>query len=227
MLESIHTDLMTLSRDELLELYRQSKSSNVAHRLWCLDHKDIPINFSINFQYLLKKLESLFDAQCLLDEATIDGDTDRLDILTIMLEGLIDSIYMECRSMFCERKKDNYTLQNSLKVANFIDEAGKIEKIIREERFEEPIAQKCSFWLLVKTVADKKIAHKDVLTEIDSQQIDYRFEFLLNPLSNATFLSYLYDIHGVYERAVMQYVDDELKAYFQMQTEKIVLATHM
>lgn len=117
-------DLADLSEDDLLDLYSMHKSVNIAHQLWCRRYEKIPGNFSKIFVTLLERIERV-------TEKTSEGvKTPDID-----LDALIDTIYIDCRSMFCENPelKNDYTLQNCLRKANYHNEASFIDNILQKK----------------------------------------------------------------------------------------------
>ncbi|MCQ8380406.1 hypothetical protein JEK38_10040 [Klebsiella pneumoniae] len=197
-------DLTKLSKEELIELYEKHKSSNIAHQLWCLTHPDIPVNFSSEFVKLIEKLEKLV-------ELNSQGETSP----DILLDALIDSIYSDCRGLFCEKSDDskNYTLQNCLKIANENDAVTKIDAIIHRKEFSDEIVCDYSFWKWVKFVTDKAIVHKDNLTEDKKKIIEYRYQFLNNGLNVFDFQYYIVQIHNIYVNVVECFAEDLLSTY--------------
>ncbi|HIA6263900.1 hypothetical protein [Escherichia coli] len=87
----ITIDLTNLSEDELLDLYSMYKSANIAHQLWCRRHENIPEHFPIIFVTLLERIKRVTEKN---SEGVKTPDVD--------LDALIDTIYIGCRSMFCE-----------------------------------------------------------------------------------------------------------------------------
>ncbi|WP_368900331.1 hypothetical protein [Mixta calida] len=194
-------DLMELSKEELIELYVKYKSSNISHRLWCLTHPDIPINFSTEFVKLLKKIEKLTE---LNGQGVLSPD--------IMLDALIDSIYSDCRGLFCEKESysKNYTLQNCLTIANETKAVKEINEIIDKKQFKDRVVCDYSFRGWVKLVTDKAIVHKDNLSGEEKQKINYRYEFL-NDISNVfEFQYYIFQIHDIYVKVVDSFGADIL-----------------
>ncbi|HDD8623746.1 TPA: hypothetical protein PBO66_004280, partial [Escherichia coli] len=113
-------------------------------------------------------------------ERVIEKNNEKIKTPDIDLDALIDAIYINCRSMFCEdpNLKTNYTLQNCLRNANYNNEADLIDNILKETNFTDKIVKDLSFFNLVKLVSDKSIAHQDNLSEDKRKIIDYRYKFL-------------------------------------------------
>lgn len=194
-------DITKLSKTELLELYREHKLINIAHRLWCLEHTEIPVNFSSEFVKLLEKLNKLV-------KLNVSGNLSP----EIMLDALIDSIYSDCRGLFCENEKNNknYTLQNCLKVAGLDEAVADINDLINRKEFSDEVVKDYSFREWVKLVTDKSIAHKDNLTEDIRKKIDYRCSFFNNMENILEFQYYIFQIHRVYEQVVSDFGNNEL-----------------
>ncbi|MDC9580431.1 hypothetical protein PSI15_02400 [Xenorhabdus sp. PR6a] len=197
-------DLTKLSKEELIECYGKYKNSAITHRLWCLAHPEIPINFSSEFVKLIEKCEKLLE---LNSNGTLSPN--------IILDALIDSIYSDCRGLFCENEKNskNYTLQNCLKIANINNAVIQINEIIDKKEFSDEVVRNYSFREWVKFVTDKSIAHKDNLTEDQRQKINYKCKFLNDSTNLLEFLYYLIQIHIVYEKVVMHFGEIELYKY--------------
>lgn len=204
MITNINLDLTKLSKEELIKLYAKYRTSNIAHQLWCLTHPDIPVNFSLEFVKLIDKLEKL-----------IELNRQEITSTDIMLNALIDSIYSDCRGLFCERTNNskNYTLQNCLRIANEINAVNRINKLIDQKEFSDDIVRNYSFREWIKFVTDKAIAHKDNLTEDQKNIINYRYKFLNNSINVLEFQCYIYDIHNIYVNIVESFVVDILKTY--------------
>lgn len=204
-------ELTSLSKGELIELYEKHKIPRVAHYLWCLEHPDIPDNFSSAFVRLLDKIGKLLE---------LNGDGIKTP--DILLDALIDSIYTDCRGLFCESegRRKNYTLQNCLK---FVDEKKSVEeinKIINSKRFEDPVTCNYSFREWVKFVTDKTIAHKDNLEDSERVAANYRYEFFNNPFNVCEFQYYIYEIHKIYEKTVERFALDLLEKHNKIKQEK-------
>ncbi|MDU4129497.1 MULTISPECIES: hypothetical protein [Pantoea] len=197
-------DLTILSKEELIEIYENHNITRIAHYLWCLEHPDIPVNFSSEFVKLLDRIEKL-----------LEMNGDGIESPDILLDALIDSIYTDCRALFCESegRRKNYTLQNCL---NLIDEKKAVEeinKIIDSRQFEDPIICRYSFRKWVKFVTDRAIAHKDNLEEGEKTTANYRYEFLNNPVNVFEFQLYIYQIHNIYEKIVEKFALDLLEKH--------------
>lgn len=202
-------DLTLLSKEKLVELYAKYRSaSNISHRLWCLEHPEIPINFSSEFVSLLEKIEKL-----------IELNNDSNSPPDILSNALIDSIYLDCRGLFCENEKNfkNYTLQNCLKIAYLNNAATKVDEIIDKKEFSDEIVRDYSFRKWVKFVTDKSIAHKDNLTKDERQKIRHRFKFLNDSSNLFEFQYYIFQIHNIYEKIINDFAEVELKKYKLLQ----------
>lgn len=197
-------DLTTLSKEELIEHFVKYRSLNISHRLWCLTHPDIPINFSFEFVKLLEKVKKL-------NELNGEG----LISPSIILDALIDSIYSDCRGLFCEREGNskNYTLQNCLMIAHENEAIDKINEIINRKEFSDGVVCVYSFREWVKFVTDKAIVHKDNLTEDKRKTINYRYEFMNNSANVFEFQFCIYQIHEVYARVVERFGAEILRTY--------------
>ncbi|EOM1162325.1 hypothetical protein ACNA9J_004575 [Salmonella enterica subsp. enterica serovar Infantis] len=201
----ITIDLTNLSEDELLDLYSMYKSANIAHQLWCRRHENIPEHFSIIFVTLLERIKRVTEKN---SEGVKTPDVD--------LDALIDTIYIGCRSMFCENPdlKNNYTLQNCLRKANYHNEARVIDNILQEKKFTDSIMKDESFFSLVKLVSNKSIAHQESLSGKKREKIDYRYKFLNDNSNICEFQYYIFRCHRIYENIVKEYGDtllNELK----------------
>ncbi|EAN4294505.1 hypothetical protein EG772_24580, partial [Salmonella enterica subsp. enterica serovar Worthington] len=113
------------------------------------------------------------------------------------LDALIDTIYIGCRSMFCENPglKNNYTLQNCLRKANYHNEARVIDNILQEKKFTDSIMKDESFFSLVKLVSNKSIAHQESLSGKKREKIDYRYKFLNDNSNICEFQYYIFRCH--------------------------------
>lgn len=197
-------DLDNLTDEELIELYSKRKDIRVAHHLWCRTHNDIPINFSGEFVKLLNKIEVLNDSRSI-----------KFPNKEMLLNCLIDSIYMDCRGLFCENesksRSENYTLQNCLKKANLDGAVVEINEIIKNKKFTDNIVKEFSFWGWVKLVTDKSIAHKDSITNENVGLINYRHNFLMNIFNLIEFQTYIYQIHEIYEQVVKDFGENIIR----------------
>lgn len=203
-------DLTKLSKDELIELYNKYRTPNISHRLWCLTHPEIPINFSTEFVKLLEKIEKLIE---LNSNGVLSPD--------VILDALIDSIYSDCRGLFCENERNskNYTLQNCLKIAKIDNAVIWINEIIDKKEFSDNIVRDYSFRKWVKFVTDKSIAHKDNITDDKRKEINYRWQFLNNSENVFEFQYYIFKIHSVYEKAIEHFGEIELYKYNSSKNE--------
>lgn len=201
-MQTTTTDLTQLPKDELLALYKKERMGNVAHRLWCLGHPTIPEYFSCDFVTLLDRLDAL--QGLLLEEGGVDS---------VIFRAVADVIYVDCRSMFCERdeKLKNYTLQNCLKIAGYRAKSEQIDKIFAEKNFSGPLSKDFSFDEWVRKITNRKIAHKDRLTPKWRAIVGYRFDFFCDPNDSVEFTNYLFRAHSIYEDVVMQYADKLLE----------------
>ncbi|HBE9181822.1 TPA: hypothetical protein KNH08_004758 [Serratia fonticola] len=204
MIANSSLDLTKLSKEELIELYAKYKSSNISHRLWCLTHQDIPVNFSSEFVKLIEKLEKLVELNSL---GTTSPD--------IFLDALIDSIYSDCRGLFCEKNGNskNYTLQNCLNIVNENNAVTEIDENINRKEFNDKIVCNHSFREWGKFVTDKAIVHKDNLTEDKKKIIDYRYKFLSDSSNVFEFQYYIFHIHNIYVNIVECFAEDLLSTY--------------
>ncbi|MGC0828459.1 hypothetical protein [Pantoea agglomerans] len=202
MITNKNIDLDNLTNEQLIEIYAERKDIRVAHQLWCRTHIDIPINFSNEFVKLLNKFEVLNDSR---RESFPNKET--------LLNCLIDSIYVDCRGLFCESPKQskNYTLQNCLKISNLNDAVDRINEIIIEKDFKDELVRYFSFWGWVKLVTDKSIAHKDQITEENIELINYRHKFLLDPDNAIDFQLYIFKIHEIYVKVVNDFGENLLR----------------
>lgn len=197
-----------LSKDELTEYYGKNKHDiYAAHRLWCLANPEIPINFSAEFVGLLERLEKLVE----LNGSNVTSPD-------VLLDSLIDSIYSDCRALFCENTKysENYTLQNCLRITNtaVIDNAVTwINEIIDKKDFSDEIVKDYSFRGWVKFVTDKAVAHKDNLTEDEREKIRYKNKFLNNAVNVFEFSRYIFEVHCIYQKVIINFCEIELHRY--------------
>lgn len=204
-------ELTNLSEKELIKLYSKYKTSNIAHQLWCRRYENIPSNFSKIFITLLARIERV-----------IEKNNEKIRTPDIDLDALIDAIYINCRSMFCENPnlKTNYTLQNCLRNANYNNEADLIDNILKETNFTDKIVKDISFFNLVKLFSDKSIAHQDNLSEDKRKIIDYRYKFLNDNSNICEFQYYIYKCHCIYENVVKKYGDELLNDFKIKNNEK-------
>ncbi|MBS0859604.1 hypothetical protein [Providencia rettgeri] len=186
-------DLAVLTEDELIKLYVETSNIKIAHQLWCLSYPEIPVNFSVEFVNLIEKLERL-----------LTPEIHNLPPSDVIFKSLIDSIYSDCRGLFCENKRydKNYTLQNCLKTAGITNAADWIDEILQEKSFTDTTIKDFSFHEWIKFVTDKSIAHKDSLDENERNLINYKHQFFKNPINTNEFTCYIFQAHRVYERAV-------------------------
>lgn len=198
-----------MTRDELTEYYGEHKNNlYAAHRLWCLANPGIPDNFSSEFVILLEKLQKL-----------VELNSNPVEPLDILHRTLIDSIYIDCRALFCEKKgklPDNYTLQNCFRIAGIapIDSAiDWVNQIIEKVCFNDEVVKDYSFKEWVKFVTDKTVAHKDSLTEEERNLINHKYKFLTNPYNFSIFQSRIFEIHCVYEKVITHFCEIELFKY--------------
>ncbi|HFG6592184.1 TPA: hypothetical protein ACGHH5_003200 [Salmonella enterica subsp. enterica serovar 1,4,[5],12:b:-] len=191
-------NLKESSEDELLNLYSKHNGINIAHELWCRRYKKIPQNFSKVFMTLLERISRVTEKN---SEGVQTPDID--------LDALIDTIYISCRSMFCEDPdlKKNYTIQNCLRKAKYDKEAALIDSILLEENFTNEVMKNESFFSLVKLVSNKSIAHQENLSATKSEKVDYRYVFLNENVNVLEFQYYLFKAHKVYESVVKKYAD--------------------
>lgn len=203
MTSSINIDLTTLSQEELIELYKRYRTPIIAHNLWCRTHPDIPVNFSLAFVRLLEKFEKLVEL----------NDDEDITTPDVMLDALIDSIYTDCRGLFCEKKSlgKNYTLQNCLNIVNEKKAVEEIDKIIDGKDFNDPIVSNYSFRDWVKFVTDRAIAHKDNLSGSERIAANYRYKFLNNSMNVFEFQYYIYQVHNIYEKIVGDFASEALR----------------
>lgn len=206
-------DIRDLTKDELVNQYRKAKEINcvgrmlpLAHRLWCLGYPGIPENFSINFIKLIEKLERV--AEMVHSHKQSDE---------MQFEALVDSIYMDCRSMFCEhyRQTGNYTLQNCLRTAGATNAATLMDKIFKKPAFtnEKLTNEKMksgSFFLWVKFVTDKSLAHKDPVPTDEQELLDYRYDFFRDEMNLHEFTFIIFQANEIYVSAVTHYADIQL-----------------
>ncbi|ECH8535546.1 hypothetical protein GT04_004375 [Salmonella enterica subsp. enterica] len=131
------------------------------------------------------------------------------------LDALIDIIYVNCRSLFCEdpNLKKNYTMQNCLRSAGYKDEADLMDEVIQGKEFSDKRIQKYSFKEWVKFVTNKSIAHKENLSESKTELLEYRYAFLNDNINLCEFQYYIYRIHNVYEEIVKGYANKLLQEH--------------
>lgn len=227
-------DLSLLDEDSLLDLFSQiippppkilgEKSTSleepstfalkVAHAIFCLNHPNIPNNFSNIFVTLIDKMDALAD---------IEFSRDKILHRELTVKVYIESIYSDLRAIFLENeeKVKNYTLANSVKLTqgpiekklaelNFKDDIGDINKILNEKRFSDENIKDKSFRDLIKLITNKTIAHKDEINQKNINIIEKRYDFLKSSITKSEITSYIYDIHNIYEKVVFNYAKKRL-----------------
>lgn len=201
-------DIRDLTKDELVKQYHEAKKIGCvgrmlppAHRLWCLAYPGIPENFSSNFIKLLEKLERVAEM------VHSDKQPDEMQF-----EVLVDSIYMDCRSMFCEndRQTGNYTLQNCLRTAGVTNAATWMDEIFKKQAFTNEKVKSDSFFSWVKFVTDKSLAHKDPVPTDKQELLDYRYDFFRDEMNLHEFTFIIFQANEVYVKAVTHYAEIQL-----------------
>lgn len=204
-------DIRDLAKDELVNQYRKAKEIGcvgrmlpLAHRLWCLAYPGIPENFSSNFTKLLEKLKKL--SEMVHSHKQLDE---------MQFEVLVDSIYMDCRSMFCEndRQTGNYTLQNCLRTADVTNAATWMDDIFKKQVFTNEKVKSYSFFSWVKFVTDKSLAHKDPVPTDKQELLGYRYDFFRDEMNIHQFTGIIFRANEIYAKTVCHYA--EIQVFIQ------------
>ncbi|WP_186139878.1 hypothetical protein [Burkholderia gladioli] len=112
---------------------------------------------------------------------------------------LVESILVDCRAMFLERKKKdpaedkNSTLQNVYRARGEHEKAEKIDKIFEKKIFEVTLRE------IIKGWVDKRIAHMDFLKKPEESELFSRASAFIFSESDSGMLTVLRAIVDEYE----------------------------